>query len=207
VPVTRRDLLAGVGTVAAAAAFERSADALPAPLDTGGFPRKADFAFAPGTTYISGAFTHPMPIASANAYREAVTRRGTVGAAPLPAGGAGARVDPRAAFAALINARPSEVSYIPNTSSGENLVVECLGIKKFDGNVVTDALHFEGALIHLKELQKEGLDLRVVMPRDGRIDIKDLERFTPRSSRRPAPCRSTCEPPTSISPRPRPTNG
>jgi selenocysteine lyase/cysteine desulfurase len=85
-------------------------------------------------------------------------------------------VDAKAAFAALINAKPSEIAYIPNTSTGENLVVECLGIGKFDGNVVTDALHFEGALVHLLELQKQGLDLRVVMPREGRIEMKDLER-------------------------------
>jgi len=55
-------------------------------------------------------------------------------------------------------------------------VVECLGLARLEGNVVTDALHFEGALVHLLELQKQGLDLRVVMPRGGRIEIKDLER-------------------------------
>jgi selenocysteine lyase/cysteine desulfurase len=193
VAINRRELLTGLGTIAAAAAAgERPGAAVlgsepPRPADAAaasGFPRKADFAFEHGVTYISGAFTHPMPIAAADAYREAVARRATVGAAPLPmGGGGGARVDPRAAFAALINARPSEVSYIPNTSAGENLVVECLDITKFDGNVVTDALHFEGALVHLMELQKQGLDLRVVQPRDGRIEIRDLERVVDRRTR------------------------
>jgi selenocysteine lyase/cysteine desulfurase len=43
--------------------------------------------------------------------------------------------------------------------------------------VVTDALHFEGALLHLEALQqKAGLDLRVVKPREWRIELKDLER-------------------------------
>jgi selenocysteine lyase/cysteine desulfurase len=92
-------------------------------------------------------------------------------------------VDPRTAFAALINAKPSEISYVPNTSSGENLVVECLGLARLEGNVVTDALHFEGALVHLLELQKQGLDLRVVMPRGGRIEIKDLERVVDRKTK------------------------
>jgi len=178
----RRELLAGLGTAAAAAAFGDAASAVSAasaPGDGGaaGFPRKADFAFEKGVTYLSGAFTHPMPIAAADAYRDAVNRRGTVGATPATGLGASApRVDPKAAFAALINAKPSEISYIPNTSAGENLVVECLGIGKNDGNVVTDALHFEGALVHLMELQKQGLDLRVVAPRDGRIEMHDLER-------------------------------
>ena len=175
--LNRRDVLAGLGGLVATPplAFSRSdgrqAAVRPA---AAGFPRKTDFAIAGGYTYLSGAFTHPMPVAAAEAYREAVTRRVAIGAQPAASGAA--RVDPRRAFAALINAKPSEISYVPNTSTGENLVVECLGIRKFDGNVVTDALHFEGALIHLLELQKQGLDLRVVAPRDGRIDMKDMER-------------------------------
>lgn len=149
------------------------------PTSQSGFPRKSDFNIAEGYTYISGAYTHPMPIAAAEAYRRVVDRRASI-APPPPSG---PRVDPKAAFASLINAKPSEISYIPNTSTGENLVVECLGIKKFDGNVVTDALHFEGALIHLMELQKRGLDLRLVMPRDGRIDLEDLERVVNRRTK------------------------
>jgi selenocysteine lyase/cysteine desulfurase len=176
--LNRRDVLAGLGGLVAAPAplaFSRSdrgqAAARPS---AAGFPRKSDFAIAEGYTYLSGAFTHPMPVAAAEASREAVMRRVAIGAPPAATNPA--RVDPRRAFAALINAKPSEISYVPNTSTGENLVVECLGIRKFDGNVVTDALHFEGALIHLLELQKQGLDLRVVAPRDGRIDMKDMER-------------------------------
>jgi len=175
--LNRRELLTRIGTVAAGAAVGGLTTPVPA-ATASGFPRKADFAIADGVTYLSGAFTHPMPIAAANAYRDAVNRRGTVGASGAPA-----RTDPKAAFAALINAKPSEISYIPNTSTGENLVVECLGIGKFDGNVVTDALHFEGALVHLMELQKAGLDLRVVLPRDGRIDLKDLERVVDRKTK------------------------
>jgi len=182
--IDRRTLLTGMGALTAAA-FGRG----PALNAASAFPRKADFAIDEGYTYISGAFTHPMPVAAAQAYKDAVNRRGTIGAA-RPAARADAAsgfsrtvVDPKTAFAALINAKPSEISYIPNTSAGENLVVECLGITKFDGNVVTDALHFEGALVHLMELQKQGLDLRVVMPRDGRIDMKDLERVVDRKTK------------------------
>jgi len=94
-------------------------------------------------------------------------------------------VDIKAEFAALINAKRSEISFIPNTSTGENLVVNGLGISSgwsgssgrgFGGNVVTDALHFEGALLHLQSLQQNaGLDLRIVKPREWRIELKDLE--------------------------------
>ena len=178
--LTRRDLIAGLGTLAATAALPDVTTADPTMrTEQSGFPRKSDFNIAQGYTYISGAYTHPMPIAAGEAYRRVVDRRASI-APPTPPG---SRVDPKVAFASLINAKPSEISYIPNTSTGENLVVECLGIKKLDGNVVTDALHFEGALIHLMELQKRGLDLRIVMPRDGRIDMKDLERVVDRNTK------------------------
>lgn len=187
--LNRRELLSGLGGLAATA-MTRSLRAQEAPAvgarslapvasDTlASFPRKADFNLVEGYTYISGAFTHPMPIAAAEAYRAAIARRATVGGAPAPP-----RPDPRPAFAALINAMPSEVGFVPNTSTGENFVVEALGIHRFDGNVVTDGLHFEGALIHLKELQKQGLDLRIVMPRDGRIHLEDLARVVDRKTK------------------------
>jgi selenocysteine lyase/cysteine desulfurase len=189
--LTRRDVLASLGTLAASAALNRLEAQGPAPysaerfLDSvlPDFPRKADFNIVDGYTYLSGAFSHPIPKAAAEAYHQAVERRNTLGppgvpfvflnppsdTKPMP-------IDPRAAFASLINAKPTEVSYVPNTSTGENLIVEALGINRFDGNVVTDGLHFDGALVHLLELKKQGLDLRVVTPRDGRIDMKDMER-------------------------------
>lgn len=183
--LNRRELLTGLGGAAVAAAIGDVHDAAAEATAAAGaieFPRKGDFAFEKGVTYISGAFTHPMPIAAADAYHAVVTRRATVGAVAPPAPAASR--DPKAAFAALINAVPDEISYIPNTSTGENLVVEALGIAKRDGNVVTDALHFEGALVHLLELQKQGLDLRVVKPRDdGRIDITDVERVVDRKTK------------------------
>lgn len=196
--ITRRDIGTSLGALAAAATLGRlearaAGTAAGEARPTGGtsaFPRKSDFTIADGYSYLNGAFCHPMPRAAADAYHQAIERRTTLAppgvpfvylnpppdTTPVP-------VDPRAAFASLINARPEEISYIPNTSTGENLVVEALGIPRTDGNVVTDALHFEGALVHLLELQKQGLDLRVVMPREGRIRMEDLERVVNRRTR------------------------
>ena len=177
--ISRRDALAGLASAAAAAALPTAPPAQGAASQTG-FPRKADFAIEDGVTYINGAYTHPMPRVAAEAYRRVIDRRSTIAA---PSATPPPRPDARVAFAGLINAKPAEISYIPNTSTGENLVVESLGISRFDGNVVTDALHFEGALIHLPELKKQGLDLRLVMPRDGRIEMKDLERVVDKRTR------------------------
>ena len=56
--------------------------------------------------------------------------------------------------------------------------------RKLEGNVVTDALHFEGALLHLLELKKQGLDVRIVQPtNEFRIDMHDLERVVDKDTK------------------------
>ena len=175
-PISRREWLAGAGALAAAAALRPLASAAPvaaAPPDAPGFPRTADFALPPGQTFLNAAYTHPMPRAAADAVARYAARR-TRSDVELPAEPA---VDPRAEFAALINAKPSEVAAVPNTSTAENRIVRALGIPRAGGNVVTDALHFEGALMHLEMLQRQGLDLRIAMPKDGAILMSDLERL------------------------------
>jgi selenocysteine lyase/cysteine desulfurase len=191
VSINRRELLAGLGGLAASAVATKLGAETPdrsspigttLPNATNGteLPRKQDFAIADGYTYINGAYTHPMPLAAAQAYHAAVDRRSRLGFPPP----AGPRPDARTSFAALINAKPSEIAWIQNTSSGENLVVEALGLNRpFDGNIVTDELHFEGALIHLLELQKAGADVRIAKQKDGRVDMKDLERLVDRKTK------------------------
>jgi len=173
---SRREFLAGVGGIAALAAIQgdSSKPSPPQPVSSPApvLPAKRGFAIPEGLTYINSAFTHPMPIAAAQAARSYVDQRSDPGLSPERR-----NLDIKAEFAALINAKPTEISFVPNTSTGENLVVNGLDIPHARGNVVTDALHFEGALLHLGELQKRnGLDLRVVQPREWKIDIRDLER-------------------------------
>src|SRR5436305_3252605 len=133
--ITRREMLAGVGGVAAAAALDRLGAQVFGAAGTGSvamrplgaapdFPRKADFHIAEGYTYINGAYTHPMPIVSVEAARTAADGRSTLGP-PAPrgaggrGGGGGPRGDPKTLFATLINAKPGEIAYVPNTSTGE----------------------------------------------------------------------------------------
>jgi selenocysteine lyase/cysteine desulfurase len=63
--------------------------------------------------------------------------------------------------------------------------VRALGLDhRRDGNVVTDGLHFEGAIMHLMELKKRGLDVRVVQPtRESRIEMRDIERAVDRNTK------------------------
>lgn len=180
-PLTRRDLIASFGGVAAARAFgigspsfeESPAAELTLPAPDAPFPRKADFSIERGFTYLNAAYTHPIPNISVQAARRAADSRGSMGASS-----SASKTTPRELFAKLINAKPTEIAHVSSTSAGENLVVRALGLDhRFDGNVVTDGLHFEGSLMHLLELKKRGLDVRVVAPtRDARIDMRDLER-------------------------------
>jgi len=178
--VHRRDVLRGLGGLAGMAAV-RTMEAR-APARAGGFPRKDDFLIEDGYTYLNAAYTHPIPKVSMDAVRRAAERRASLHPPALPEGASGT---PKALFAELINAKPSEIAYVSSTSAGENLVVQALGLhRSVDGNVVTDGLHFEGAILHLLELKKQGLDVRVVKPtKDFRIDITDLERAVDRRTR------------------------
>jgi len=178
--INRREVLAGIGGLAVTKAVAQTPASTPSDKT---FPRKSDFAIPAGLTYINGAYTHPMPIAAAEAVRQYCERRARPGDMTAP-GNASIVKTAKEEFAALINAKPSEISFIPNTSTGENLVVNGLGIVGSGGNVVTDALHFEGAIINLQALQRNhGLDLRIAMPHEGQIEMRDLERLVDKKTR------------------------
>ena len=187
--ISRRNLLAGLGGMAAIgirpglASYPTLQAAPDAPAEVAlptKLPAKNDFSIPAGVTYINSAYTHPMPVAAAAALREWTEFRSHPEVVSQPK----KLINIKAEFAGLINARESEISYIPNTSTGENLIVNGLDIDYKSDNIVTDALHFEGALLHLQGLQQKfGLDVRVVMPRDWRIDLKDLERVVDKKTK------------------------
>lgn len=176
----RRELLAGLGSLAVATSGLQS-ERTNALDNSPTWPRKADFNIAAGYTYLNAAYTHPIPKTALAAARAAGERRGSL----QPPSPSERRLNPRALFAELVGARADEIAYVPSTSFGENLVVQILGLhQRFDGNVVSDGLHYEGALEHLLELKKKGLDVRIVAPTpDCRIDMKDLEKVVDRNTR------------------------
>ena len=184
--MSRRDLITRAGGLAVAAvvpgAISRSKGPTWAGVTQEFFPRKDDFSIPEGITYLNGAYMHPMPNKVRDAVRDYNDRRGGFTTQTSADPDLDNRV--KAEFASLINAKTTEISYIPNTTTGEILVVQGLGIPHSGGNVVTDALHFESSIIHLQSLEKTaGLDLRIVMPREGKIDLEDLDRVVDRNTR------------------------
>jgi selenocysteine lyase/cysteine desulfurase len=170
--ITRRTLLHGAGSMALASLGRRAWLAAPA----AGLPLsgQVDFPIPEGTTYLNNASWHPMSVQAMAAIHEYLERR-VHRITEMPSGGQAVKDDVKARFAALINARPSEISFIQSTMMGENLVVSGLGLPSSGGNVVTDALHFDGSMYLYGSLKARGLDVRTVRPRDWRIDIRDME--------------------------------
>jgi selenocysteine lyase/cysteine desulfurase len=140
------------------------------------------FPLASGRTYLNNASVHPMSLTTrraVEAYLDARTTGSPETGTPDPRVPV-ARI--KTLFASLIGARDADIALVPSTTVGENLVVSGLGIPGGQGNIVTDALHFEGSLYHYQSLRQKGLDVRMVVPRDGRIDLKDMERAIDRKT-------------------------
>ncbi|MEX2260322.1 MAG: aminotransferase class V-fold PLP-dependent enzyme [Bryobacteraceae bacterium] len=145
---------------------------------------RTDFPWAEREIYLNSATEHPLPLPAARAM-EAYVRAITYG----PDGdrerfeSAVIQQRVRDRFAALIHAKPSEVVFVPSTQIGENLVLDGLEIQASGGNVVTNDLHYGGSLLNYRKRREDGLDVRIVKSRDGRIDLRDVERVVDRKTR------------------------
>jgi cysteine desulfurase / selenocysteine lyase len=73
----------------------------------------------------------------------------------------------------LLNAEPSDIAFIKNTSEGIGIVAEGFRWEPGD-NVVTAAEEFPSNIYPWLNLADRGVELRIVPLRDGRVDIDDL---------------------------------
>lgn len=131
------------------------------------------FSIPKGTTYLNGARIHPLSKKSVQSIQAYLERRTLHPVADLD------YFDEmedkvKRSFARLINADPSEVSFVQSTQVGENLVVAGLELSRTSHNIVTDELHYRGSLYLYGELAKKGFDVRFVLPRENRIILEDL---------------------------------
>jgi selenocysteine lyase/cysteine desulfurase len=182
-PLGRREFLISAGALAMSArsglAFDQTVRAdgsLPATL-------RADFPAASLETYLNSAAIHPLGTFAAEAMDQAILYR-MRGAGPGRADFNGEKQqDLKKRFGQLINATPDEIAFTSSTSDGENIVVMGLDLPRRGGNIVIDELHFTTSLYMYKELEKKGVELRIVKHRDWAIDIKDVDRAIDRNTR------------------------
>jgi selenocysteine lyase/cysteine desulfurase len=173
VTLNRRELLAGaVSAMAPLAAAVPDFSAL-----------RSDFPWAQNEVFLNNARWHPIgthSIRAMQAYLDYKMKGPGEGRDDFHGG---KQDEVKRLFAQLIHAKPSEIAFVPSTLVGENLVVAGLGILGSKWNVVTDELHYEGAIYTYQNLQKAGLDVRMVKQRDYRIDLHDVETVVDRKTR------------------------
>lgn len=121
--------------------------------------------------YLDSGTMHPIPaggLASLGTYLDA-RRTGE----DWHSGGVEDRV--KSGFAQLVGADPAELAFVQSTTAGEQLVIDALGLPARGGSIVTDTLHFFGSFWLYEQLAKQGMDVRWLRPRDGRITPEQYE--------------------------------
>jgi selenocysteine lyase/cysteine desulfurase len=179
----RREFL--IGTGALATAMRPTLAALQPAKPGAVFPAtiRADFPGAAVETYLNAAAIHPLGAFAVQAIEQTMAYR-IRGAGPGRTDfGVEKQNHLKASFATLIGARPTEVAFVSSTSDGENIVVLGLDLPARKGNVVLDELHFTSSLYLFKELEKKGVELRIIKHRNWAIDVKDMERAIDKNTR------------------------
>jgi selenocysteine lyase/cysteine desulfurase len=179
----RREFLIGAGSLVASArpALALLQNARPGAI----FPAsvRADFPLASQETYLNAAAIHPLGTFAARAVEQTVAYRLQGPGENRRDFGADRQADLKRRFGQLINATPDEIAFTSSTSDGENIVVMGLDLAKRGGNVVIDELHFTTSLYMYKELEKKGVELRIVKHRDWAIDVSDMDRAIDKNTR------------------------
>ena len=157
------------------------AQARPIPI----FPAavRADFPSVLRETYMNSASMHPVGTFAADAVKQLVDFRLYGPGEGRSDFGAAKQEELKKKFGALINASANEIAYTANTSDGENIVVMGLDIPKRGGNIVIDELHFTTSLYMYKELEKKGIELRIVKHKNWAIDPEDMAKAIDKNTR------------------------
>ncbi len=181
--IGRREFLAGAGALAVSA---RPVLAALQPTRPGAiFPAsvRADFPIASIETYINAAALHPLGTFAARAVEQGMAYRLRGPGEGRVDFGAAKQEDLKKRYGQLINATATEIAFTANTSDGENIVVMGMDLPRRGGNIVIDELHFTTSLYMYKELEKKGVELRIVKHRDWAIDVNDMDRAIDRNTR------------------------
>ena len=174
-PFTRRHLVSG-----AAASLAGAAGAAVADLSSA----RDDFPWGQNETFLNNAGWHPIGVHSIRAMERYLDYKLKGPGEGRDDVGDARQNEVKRMFAQLIHAKPAEISFVPSTLVGENLVVAGLGLPGSQANLVTDELHYEGSLYMYRSLQKAGLDVRIAKRRDDwRIHTDDVAKLVDRRTK------------------------
>ena len=181
----RREFLAGAGTLALTSRSLLARSQAAAMRAPGIFPAsvRADFPSVARETYLNSAALHPVGSFTAKAMQQVIDVRLHGPGEGRMDFGAKDQQALKEKYASLIGATANEIAYTSSTSDGENIVVMGLDLPKKKGNVVIDELHFTTSLYMYKELEKQGVELRIVKHRNWAIDPNDMDKAIDRNTR------------------------
>ena len=181
--VNRREFLLGAGAVAVSARsawaslVQSRPDAVFPPSVRAAFPSIGQ------DPYLNAAAIHPLDSFAARGIQRTLDYRLHGAGEGRADFGADKQQDLKRRYGQLIGATPAEIAFTSSTSDGENIVVMGLDLPRRGGNVVIDELHFTTSLYMYKELEKKGVELRIVKHRDWMIDIRDMDRAIDKNTR------------------------
>jgi selenocysteine lyase/cysteine desulfurase len=181
--IRRREFLMGAGALAVSA---RSAFAGLQPARPGAVfapSVRADFPITAVETYMNSAALHPLGTFAARALEQTMAYRLRGAGEGRADFGAAKQEDLKKRYGQMINAAPTEIAFVGSTSDGENIVVMGLDLAKRGGNVVIDELHFTTSLYMYKELEKKGVELRIIKHRNWAIEVNDIDKAIDRNTR------------------------
>lgn len=167
--LSRRNILRASTLLPLAPAM--AGEALAASVKGVSLARPGDFAAMP-RVYLDSGTMHPVPLpakASVDAYLQSRAEMREWSSHDT-------EVRIKAAFARLINAAPEDLAFVQSTTAGEQSIVDALDLPAAKGSVVTDTLHFFGSFWLYDQLAKQGVDVRWIRPKDGRIDPDAYEK-------------------------------
>jgi selenocysteine lyase/cysteine desulfurase len=191
--MNRREFLAGAGALAIVG--RPLLASTQTPTRAGIFPPsvRLHFPSVATETYLNSAALHPVGIFASEAMKNVIDYRLFGPAEGRSDFGAAKQEELKKKFGAMINASASEIAYTANTSDGENIVVMGLDLTHstrsttgYTGssnslragagavNIVIDELHFTSSLYMYKELEKKGVQLRIVKHRNWKIEPEDM---------------------------------
>jgi len=76
-------------------------------------------------------------------------------------------------FANLINAKPSEIAFVKNTSEGLNIAANGIKYEPGDNVVLNELEHLNNVFCWLR-LRKKGVEIRIVPQKNGRVELNDI---------------------------------
>ncbi len=182
-PLGRREFLVSAGALAVSARSALAGLQAPRPGDIFPASVRADFPSVALETYMNSAAVHPLGTFAARAIEQGLAYRMRGPGEGRAEFGVARQQELKRRYAQLINATANEIAFTANTSDGENIVVMGLDLARRGGNIVIDELHFTTSLYMYKELEKKGIELRIVKHRDWAIDANDMDRAIDRNTR------------------------